>query len=108
MSAVYRRLVFPVLARLDAETAHHLTLTLLRTSQRMPQLGAVLSRLGTVADPRLRTWAFGLDFANPVGLAAGFDKDGDAVEALAALGFGHVEIGTGSTRSASGKPKTRA
>src|SRR5438477_344040 len=58
-------------------------------------------------DPRLRVRAFGLDFPNPIGVAAGFDKNGVAVEGLAALGFGHVEVGTVTPRPQRGRPRPR-
>jgi dihydroorotate dehydrogenase len=78
------RLVSPLLARVDAERAHHLAIAALR----------VLPHAAPRADdPRLAVDAFGLSFPNPVGLAAGFDKDGEAIEGCLALGFGFVEIG---------------
>ena len=57
--------------------------------------------------PRLRTRAFGLDFPHPVGLAAGFDKEGRYPAALARIGFGHVEVGTATPRAQGGNPKPR-
>jgi dihydroorotate dehydrogenase len=88
----------PLLQALDAETAHQLTLWALR---RMP------ARKPPADDPILATRVFGLDFANPVGIAAGFDKHGEAPAALAALGFGFVEIGSVTPRPQPGNPRPR-
>ena len=91
----------PLLFALDAETAHNLTLPALR---RAAALG--LTRvLGTPeCDPRT---VMGIRFPNPVGLAAGLDKDGAYIDGLAALGFGSIEIGTVTPRAQAGNPKPR-
>jgi dihydroorotate dehydrogenase len=104
---VYQRRVFPLLGRLDAEAIHHLTLHVLHGLQGLPATSALLERTYAVDDPRLRLRRFGLEFANPVGLAAGFDKNGVATAALAALGFGHIEVGTVTPRPQPGKPRPR-
>lgn len=95
-------LVRPALFALDAETAHHLTLGSLRT---LHTLG--LSRLFApppADDPRS---VMGLTFPNPVGLAAGLDKNGDCIDGLAALGFGFIEIGTTTPLPQPGNPRPR-
>ncbi len=98
-------LLRPLLFRLEAERAHGVTLGLLRAAQRMP---AVLSILRAVYSTRAKpVTAFGLTFKNPVGLAAGYDKDGLAVQGLAALGFGHVEVGTVTPLPQAGNPAPR-
>ncbi len=84
----------PLLFRLDPETAHKLTLGLLKWAGDVPPTREMLRGMYVVDDPRLRVNAFGLEFKNPVGLAAGYDKNGVAVRGLEALGFGHVEVGT--------------
>ncbi|MGB4858087.1 MAG: quinone-dependent dihydroorotate dehydrogenase [Dokdonella sp.] len=96
------RLIRPLLFSLDAECAHGLSLAALDVVH-----GLGLSRvLGhRLADLPVR--AFGIDFANPVGLAAGLDKNGDHIDALTALGFGHIEIGTTTPRAQPGNPKPR-
>jgi dihydroorotate dehydrogenase len=104
---VYQRRILPMLKRLDAEGVHHLTLHLLHGLQALPAASALLERAYAVNDPRLRLGRFGLEFANPVGLAAGFDKNGVATAALAALGFGHIEVGTVTPRPQPGKPRPR-
>ena len=95
-------LVRPALFALDAETAHHVTLGGLRT---LHALG--LSRLlapRPADDPRS---VMGLTFPNPVGLAAGLDKNGDCIDGLAALGFGFIEIGTVTPLAQPGNPRPR-
>jgi len=88
----------PLLFRIDPERSHRLTLTLLRYQ---PQLR------GRRDPPELHTSTFGLSFSNPVGLAAGMDKDALAVKAWETLGFGFVEIGTITPRAQTGNPKPR-
>ncbi len=104
---MYQHLIFPALSRLDPEAAHNAALLALSSTQRVPLLRHFLSKWCSVRDPRLQVAAFGLRFANPVGLAAGFDKNGRVVDALAALGFGHVEIGTVTPRPQAGRPRPR-
>ena len=97
----------PFLFHLDAERAHHLTLTLLRWAGQAPITHYLLRSLFEVSDPRLEAEAFGLKFKNPVGLAAGYDKNGGAVRGLSALGFGHVEVGTVTRLPQAGNPRPR-
>ena len=100
-------LLKPLLFRLDAERAHHLTMRGFRASRVLGSLGERLAGIRPVRDPRLRTEAFGLSFANPVGLAAGFDKDGVYYPLMARLGFGHVELGTVTPRPQAGNARPR-
>jgi dihydroorotate dehydrogenase len=92
------QLARPFLHALDPESAHHATLAALQL--------AWLPRPAP-DDPRLAVRAFGLDFLNPIGLAAGFDKDGVAPDNLLSLGFGFVEIGTVTPHPQSGNPRPR-
>jgi dihydroorotate dehydrogenase len=78
----------PVLFALDPETAHKSVIRALRVVQTLSRLAA------RVDDPRLAVYAFGFDFPNPLGLAAGFDKNGEIVDAILRLGFGFTEVGT--------------
>jgi dihydroorotate dehydrogenase len=87
-------LLKPLLFRADPERAHHATLNLLRLAGQIAPVRGLLARHYAVDDERLSVEAFGLRFKNPVGLAAGYDKNGVAVRGLASLGFGHVEVGT--------------
>lgn len=97
----------PLLFRLDPEQVHHLTLTLLRWAGMFPPARALLRVLFGVSDPRLAVEVFGVRFENPVGLAAGYDKNGIAVQGLRALGFGHVEVGTVTLKPQIGNPRPR-
>ncbi len=95
----------PLLFRLDPEDAHQLTLRLIRFAGNFPISNWLLKQMYKA--PAKPVHAFGLTFKNPVGLAAGYDKDGVAIKGLAALGFGHVEIGTITPRPQPGNPKPR-
>lgn len=97
---VYRSLLRPLLFRLPAETAHELALHSL--SLVPPSLIAK-----RVDDPKLIIKRFGLTFSNPIGLAAGFDKNGVALRPLAALGFGFIEAGTVTHHPQPGNPRPR-
>jgi dihydroorotate dehydrogenase len=95
------QLAKPFLFRLEPETAHDLTLSFIDRAHR---LGLLPTKSCQSAQP---TRAMGLDFPNPVGLAAGLDKNGAYIDALAALGFGFIEIGTVTPRPQPGNPKPR-
>ena len=96
------RLVRPVLFQLDPETTHDLTLTSLRALGHLGSANPL--RLQPSGSPRT---VMGLHFPNPVGLAAGLDKNGECIDGLAALGFGFLEIGTVTPRPQPGNPKPR-
>lgn len=93
------QLAKPFLFQIPPETAHHATVTMLAHG-----LGP---RIHLRTDPRLRVRAFGVDFTHPVGLAAGMDKEAEAVPGFAQLGFSHVEVGTVTARPQPGNPKPR-
>lgn len=95
-------LLRPLLFSLDAETAHHVTLKLLQLAY---QTG--LSALNKPQTTDNAVSVMGLNFKNPLGLAAGLDKNGDYIDALAELGFGFIEIGTVTPRPQPGNPKPR-
>ncbi len=99
------KLFRPLLFRLDPETAHTLTLYALRITRYFPPALWLLER--AYASPFKPVQAFGLTFKNPVGLAAGYDKDAVAIRGLSTLGFGHIEIGTVTPRPQPGNPKPR-
>lgn len=95
------------LSKLSAEKAHHLTLTGLKNLQRIPgALQAVQSFYGPAA-PELATTVFGRTIPSPVGMAAGFDKDAQVIDALGAFGFGFVEVGTITGQPQPGNPSPR-
>lgn len=96
------QLLRPALFALDPEIAHHITLDALNTAQCLGTLPLLVKR--SADDPRT---VMGLTFPNPVGLAAGLDKNGAYIAALAALGFGFIEIGTVTPRPQPGNPKPR-
>ena len=89
------------LFKLDPETAHHLAL------KSLCALGPGVAALGTALDPAEKKTVMGIEFPNAVGLAAGLDKNGDYIDALAALGFGFLEIGTVTPRPQPGNAKPR-
>ncbi|MEN1924864.1 quinone-dependent dihydroorotate dehydrogenase [Luteimonas qiangzhengi] len=95
-------LLRPLLFRIDAEKAHGLGLSALQAARRCGA-GPLLAR----RSPDMPVQAFGLQFPNPVGLAAGLDKNGAYIDALFALGFGSVEVGTVTPRPQEGNPKPR-
>lgn len=98
----------PLLFALDAERVHEEASGLLRWAAPVPGARAVLSLLSGAAPRRdLSTTVFGLRFPNPVGLAAGFDKDGRLADLLPALGFGFIEIGSVTLEPQPGNPKPR-
>ena len=98
MFGLFDRLARPLLQALDPEDAHRLALSGLKL--------APLPRART-DDPKLSTRLFGLNFPNPVGVAPGFDKNGEVPDALFRLGFGFVEIGTVTPRPQKGNPRPR-
>ena len=101
-------LLFSILFRhLPAEAAHRLGFGLIRAAVAIPGLGGVLRRWLVPRDPVLRVRTLGLDLPGPLGLAAGFDKDALGADALGALGFGFVEIGTVTARPQLGNPTPR-
>ncbi len=101
----YRDLARPWLFRKDAEAAHEFALEALAHA---PAIINPLTRaLCRVDEPALRQRLWGIDFANPVGLAAGLDKNGVAIDALASVGFSHVEIGTVTGQAQPGNPRPR-
>lgn len=95
----------PLLFRLEAETAHSLTIWLLQLAGFIPGITRILRKV--YRGPGKPVKAFGLVFPNQVGLAAGYDKDGLGLHGLAALGFGHVEIGTVTPQPQKGNPRPR-
>ena len=104
---MYRWLIRPLLFRLPAETAHSLSFALLRWLHRLPGVGAVMRALCVERSPLLAVQALGSSFANPVLLAAGFDKHATGYAALADLGFGGIEVGTITNEPQLGNPRPR-
>ncbi|MEN8242199.1 MAG: quinone-dependent dihydroorotate dehydrogenase [Chloroflexota bacterium] len=103
---MYKNFFRPMLFALPPEAVHQGTLRLLRTAGKLQGIMKVLTRIYK-PHPQSSKHLFGLEFLNQVGLAAGYDKDGEAVACLAALGFGHIEVGTVTPRPQPGNPKPR-
>ena len=104
---MYKSLVKPALFTLDAERAHHVVFDNLRRAARLPGTKTLLRKLYDYQHPNLEREVFGLQFPNPVGLAAGFDKNAMLTDEMATMGFGFVEIGTVTPRPQPGNPAPR-
>jgi dihydroorotate dehydrogenase len=105
--SMYPLLIKPLLFLLPAEVAHRLVFWLLRLTMSASSVRRALRRLLLPDDPGLRVHALGLDLPSPVLLAAGFDKSAEGYEALGALGFGAIEIGTVTAAAQAGNPLPR-
>ena len=103
---MYKSLIRPFLFLFDAEFIHHLSFKAINLSSRLG-FGSLIRKLYTVEDQRLEKEVCGLKFKNPVGLAAGFDKDAKLYKELSDFGFGFIEIGTLTPKSQKGNPKQR-
>ena len=104
---MYKVLIKPFLFLLSPEKAHHFTVSLLKIVLSIPVVNSIFRNSHSVSDEKLHRNIFGLNFKNPVGLAAGFDKDGKYFESMAALGFGFIECGTVTPRPQIGNPQPR-
>jgi dihydroorotate dehydrogenase len=104
---MYKNIIMPILFRFGAERAHRMAVWGLRFVARIPGLRSVVRRMFTVSDPRLECEVLGLKFPNPVGMAAGFDKDATVYRELAMLGMGFVEVGTVTPLPQPGNPRPR-
>ncbi|GGB67724.1 dihydroorotate dehydrogenase (quinone) [Flavobacterium suaedae] len=104
---MYKSIIRPLLFRFDPEKIHHFTFDSIRFMNKIPGMAGFLKAKYTVSDPRLEREVFGLNFKNPVGLAAGLDKDATLYKELSNCGFGFIEIGTLTPKPQPGNPKTR-
>ncbi|HKK46901.1 MAG TPA: quinone-dependent dihydroorotate dehydrogenase [Balneolaceae bacterium] len=104
---IYNSLVKPLLFRLDAEKAHNMTYTFAKTASKSALLKLLASLIYNYQSPKLNQQIWGLDFRNPIGLAAGFDKNGEIPEIMEAIGFGFVEIGSITGNPSTGNPSPR-
>ena len=91
---MYKLVIRPLLFLLSPEKAHHFTTSFFKTILKVPGISSLMRRLYCLEDDRLKRRLFGLEFKNPVGLAAGFDKQADLYNDFANLGFGFIEVGT--------------
>lgn len=101
------KILRPILFAMNAETAHSIVLWLLRFVGMIPGGRWLLRKCYAVEHPSLEREVFGLRFKNPVGMAAGFDRNADVYRELSAMGFGFVEVGTVTPRPQTGNPKPR-
>lgn len=104
---LYKALIRPVLFNFTPEKAHHIAFLLMKLLFRLPGLSWCSAKLFEVKDARLEKNLFGIRFPNPVGLAAGLDKNAELIDGFAHLGFGFVEIGTVTPKPQPGNPKPR-
>ncbi|MDX2253909.1 MAG: quinone-dependent dihydroorotate dehydrogenase [Pseudanabaenaceae cyanobacterium bins.39] len=107
LNLAYRYGAKPVLFALNPETAHHISIATCRQISTSPPLQRIAKSLFGYSDPRLAQTLWNLPFANPVGLAAGFDKNAEAIGAWECLGFGFAEVGTITAHAQSGNPQPR-
>ena len=104
---MYKFLIRPILFCFDPEKVHYFTFSLIRFFSKIPGVPFIFRLLYVVNDKRLETEVFGLKFKNPVGLAAGFDKDAVLYKELSNFGFGFIEIGTLTPKAQDGNPRKR-
>ena len=104
---MYKLLIRPILFCFDPEQVHYFTFSLLRFLNKIPGFGPLMKAMYEVKNPKLEREVFGLTFKNPVGLAAGFDKDAKLYKELDNFGFGFIEIGTLTPKPQEGNPKKR-
>ena len=104
---MYKFLVRPLLFSFDPEWVHYFTLNALKLLNKIPLSGWLFREIYTYQDSSLEKELFGIKFKNPVGLAAGFDKNGKYIKEMSNLGFGFIEIGTITPKPQPGNPKKR-
>lgn len=104
---MYKWLIRPILFRFDPEAVHHFTFNSLKFLNGIPGVSSIIQSIYKVEDKRLEREVFGLKFKNPVGLAAGLDKDAKLYRELNSFGFGFIEIGTLTPKPQEGNPKKR-
>lgn len=104
---MYKNLIKPFLFLLDPEKAHHFSVSSFRVILKIPILAQIVKAMLAYEHPKLEKELWGIRFPNPIGLAAGFDKDGKYFNTMASLGFGFIEIGTVTPKPQDGNPKKR-
>lgn len=105
--SVYSLFIKPVLFLLPAETAHKMTVGMLKFTRKIPLIGSLIRSCSKVSAPSLEREVFGIKFPNPVGVAAGLDKNGECFNELSDFGFSFVEIGSITPEFQMGNPKPR-
>lgn len=104
---MYQYIIRPILFLFDPEKVHHFTFAVIRWNLKIPGISFLVRKYYCIENPTLERTVFGLHFRNPVGLAAGFDKDARLYNELSNFGFGFIEIGTITPKPQSGNPKKR-
>ncbi len=104
---MYKLLLRPILFKFQAEKAHNITLGLLKNGFKIPGVKALFKSIYTVKNPKLEKELFGIKFPNPIGLAAGLDKNAEVAAEMGALGFGFIEVGTVTPKPQDGNPQPR-
>ena len=104
---MYKAIIRPILFAFDPEKIHHFTFGFIKFVNKIPFVSSILRSVYTVKDKNLEQNLFGLNFKNPVGLAAGFDKNGTLFNELTGFGFGFIEVGTVTPLAQEGNPKKR-
>ncbi len=104
---MYKNIIRPILFQFDPEAVHHFIFGLLKWIHKIPGVGNLIRSFYQIKDDTLEREVFGLKFKNPVGLAAGFDKNAVLYNELANFGFGFIEIGTVTPKAQQGNPKKR-
>jgi dihydroorotate dehydrogenase len=104
---MYKHILKPIFFLFDPETIHHTVFRMLAIIYRIPGIPWLLKSTYRIRDTKLQREVMGLKFDNPVGLAAGFDKDAKLVDCMNAMGFGFIEIGTLTPRPQPGNPRPR-
>ncbi len=104
---MYKKIIRQILFWFDPEKVHYFTFSFIRIVSKIPGFSFLFRAIYSVNDKRLETEVFGLKFKNPVGLAAGFDKDATLYKELSNFGFGFIEIGTLTPKGQEGNPKKR-
>ncbi len=106
-TTMYKTIIRPVLFKSDPEKVHYFTFSSIRKLHKIPGISAIIKKMYHIDHPQLAREVFGLKFKNPVGLAAGFDKDAKLYQELSNFGFGFIEIGTLTPKPQEGNPKKR-
>jgi dihydroorotate dehydrogenase len=105
---MYKQILRPILFQFDPEAVHHFSFNALKFAYKIPGVSSILKKSFVLEDKRLEREVFGLKFKNPIGLAAGFDKNAELYKELSSLGFGFIEIGTVTPKAQAGNPKKRS
>ena len=104
---MYKKVIRPLLFELSPELIHRIVVVMLRVVHYVPGARQLLRTCFTVRHPSLEREVFGIKFPNPVGIAAGFDKDAEVYNELLSLGFGFTEVGTVTPKGQPGNPRPR-